>query len=46
MNNFSIIFICYDILQMKKEFPPAFEGLLQGMQEFAQSISKELPSEN
>lgn len=31
---------------LQEEFPPAFEGLLQGMQEFAQSISKELPSEN
>ena len=29
---------------LQKEFPPAFEGLLQGMQEFAKTISEEKAS--
>lgn len=29
--------------KIKKEFPPAFQGLLQGMQEFAKTISDENP---
>ena len=31
-------------INLQKEFPPAFEGLLQGMQEFAKTISEEKAS--
>ena len=42
-NLFSKIMAGFITKKLKKEFPPMFQGLLQGMQEFANTISDENP---
>ena len=45
-NLFSKIMVGYVTKKIKKEFPPAFQGLLQGMQEFSKTISEKNPALN
>jgi len=42
-NIFSKIMAGFITKKLKKEFPPMFQGLLQGMQEFAKTIYDENP---
>ena len=45
-NLFSKIMVGYVTKKIQKEFPPAFQGLLQGMKEFAKTISEKNPTLN
>ena len=42
-NFFSRLMRWYVTKNLEKEYPPAFKGLLQGMKEFAKTISEKNP---